>query len=156
MNRACPQAARIAPGDRCVQRPITLEDARAVSKPVELIQIAPRKSVAGDGHQLAWSHIEEIGASRRQIGHRPNAAAGDHAAAQALELAGQRVGDFLRASARHRPAEGVRTDGKHQSIAAGGEVLQRLDRVCRKSGKQRTRRGLFEDGLAKSDGGAYG
>ena len=119
MDRARPQAARIAPGDRCVKRPIQLEDARPVSKPVELIQIAPRKRVARDGHQLARSDIEEIGASRRQIGHRSNPPAGQNTAAQALQLADQRVGDFLRASTRHRPAVGVRGDAKHQAIAAG-------------------------------------
>src|SRR5947208_2731448 len=65
------------------------------------------------------STVEEIGASRRQIGHRSNPPAGQNTAAQALQLADQRVGDFLRASTRHRPAVGVRGDAKHQAIAAG-------------------------------------
>ena len=119
VNRARPQAARIAPGDRCVQRPIKFEDARSVSKPVELIEIAPRQRLTGDGHQLAWRDIEEIGASWWQIRHRDNPPAGHDTAAEALQLADQGVGDFLRAPAHHRPAEGVRTHGKHQSVAAG-------------------------------------
>src|SRR5207302_8450086 len=123
MNGAGAQAPRISPGNWTIERPVEFEDTRTISIVFELVAIAGRKALPGDGEQLPWGDVEQIRSRRRQVGHRPDSPSGMDAASKRLQVSRERVCDFLRAAPRHRPAVGVATHAQHQRVAARREVL---------------------------------
>src|SRR5919201_186201 len=136
------KGAWITPGNRCIQRPVDLENARTVTEPRELPAKPRRQRITGDSDQLAGRDIKKVGARLREVGHGGNPPAGLDPTSKGLKMGYERIGNLLGASARNRPAIAMPAGADQAGITAGGEVGQRLDRMPAKPGEERSGRGL--------------
>ena len=67
MDRSGAAALARLPGNRAVERPVDLEDARAVAESLEFAAVAGRQAVAGDRDEFPGSDVEEDDAGGREI-----------------------------------------------------------------------------------------
>ena len=117
------------PRDRAVQRPVHLEDRRAIAEPPEPTPVPGWQRVAGDARELARGDVEQNRAGRRQVGRRVDRAGGQNLPAERPQLRHQRLGDPLRTSLDDRPPDQVRKHAEEQRDASSGEPRQRQDRM---------------------------
>src|SRR5215217_7846993 len=107
MNRRRARALGRSPGYRPIQRPVELEHARPIAVATECATIASRQTITNDLNELTWRDIEQQHARWWQLRQRGHSLASANLAAESAQVARQRIGDSLRATARDRPAAGV-------------------------------------------------
>ncbi len=105
VDRGGTAAVRRAPGNRSVESPVELEDARPVPVAAKRMSVVSGQLVAGDAKKLSRHDVGHDDIRSRQL---VNGALGADLAAELFETIGQCVGEPLRPSARKTPAEDVR------------------------------------------------
>jgi hypothetical protein len=129
--------ARAASGG--VERPVELEDARAVAVALEAPAVRPRQPRPRQREEPARRDVEQHRSAGRDLVERLDAPPGLDRPAQPPHLAGERVGDLLRAAARHRPPDGVAADRQHHPERGARRRAEREHRVRARAGQQRAR-----------------
>jgi len=114
VNRRGSRALLGTPGDGGVERPVELEDARAVAVARQPVSIARGETRAGEGEELTRRDVEEHGAHVPELGERGHLAPGLDLPAERAQVRGERPGDPLRAAAHERPADRVAEQPEHQ------------------------------------------
>ena len=140
---AC-EHSRPAPRNRPRQRPVNLEDTRAVAKAPQLRGVGRRQRVAAHAQRLTRRDIEECGARRRQFGERANGPSDLDLAAELAKIRRHRVGDRLRSAAREGPTMRVRRGGEHESDGGGRGGVERLHAMRCDAAEQRGRSAIGE------------
>ena len=129
-------AIRCAPRNRLGERVIDFERARRELEPFQFTFVFRRKALAGNRNQLPRRGVEKHQlAARFQLAEcrRIDAAGGVHCSAQRLQVANERLGDGLRASARNGPSDRVNGDPEHPSDGRAQRLVEAQKRVTRHS-----------------------
>jgi hypothetical protein len=136
-----PGARRLgrAPRDRPVERPVELEDARAVAVPLEAPAIAVRQPVARNAQQLARRDVDQHRRGVAQLVERLDAAPGLHRPAGAAQLGGEGLGQALRSATGDRPADRMGTHAEDEPEGGGRGRAERQEGVRAAAGEQGTR-----------------
>ncbi len=150
------EAARIAPRDRPVERPVELEDAGAVAVTAEPAEVVGGKERCADRGELRRAGVEEHDTRGRKIGERANRTSGLDRSAQGAEVRGESLADGLRSSrgdgpSRRRARSTRRAFPPRRSAAAraAGSSARRSPRA----GRAPVRRGSAPETRSWPEGG---
>ncbi len=138
VHGACARALRGAPGDGPVERPVHLEDARAVAVPLEQAPIRRRQPAPGHPQEGARRQVAEADARWHIVDGR-DFGADRKLAPERPEIARKRVGKPLRTALREDPSMGVAERGQDESERRRRTSVERQHPVGRDAGKQRAR-----------------
>ena len=140
VHRARARDLRRAPGDRAVERPVELEDAR----PVAVAREPP--GVAGRAAGRRPASASWRGVTSSSVAPAPASSSSDSthlpvsiSPPRERRCDGERVGQALRAAARHRPADPMGAQREHDPEGGAGRRAQREHRVRAAAGEQRAR-----------------
>src|SRR6266542_1785665 len=86
MNGCRGRALRVTPGHRHVQRPVELEDARAIAVPLQPAAVARREAGSCEPRNPARCEIEKDGSGRWQLVQRFDGPAGFDFAPERAEV----------------------------------------------------------------------
>ena len=119
------------PGDRAVERPVELEHPRAVAKAAQSAPVEVRQARARQADELARGDVEQhrLRAAVRQLVERVDPPPRLQDAAQRAQVGRERLGQALRAAARHRPPDRVRGQRQHETEGGTDRRPQRQHRV---------------------------
>ena len=104
-----------APGDGLAEGEVDLEDAGAALKGAEALEIAEGEGGVGDAHERGDAGVEECCAAEGAVGRSArllDVGVEEDAAAKGVEVAGEGVGEGLRAAGGDGPAGGVAGGGE--------------------------------------------
>jgi hypothetical protein len=96
--------------------------------------------VPRDRQQRPRRQIAEDRPCGRQVVDRSHRRTGDDLSAQRTQIRRQRVGDALRATARHHPSDGMRRRREHQTHTCGEHGVERQHAVRGDAGEHRAGR----------------
>ena len=118
-----------APWDRPVERPVDLEDPRAVAEAAQPAAIAPRQRIPGQREQLLRRDVEQHRRRIAELGERPDAPARLDLAAERPQVAREALGDRLRAAASERPPGRMGEEAEKEAEGRRRRPCQRQHRV---------------------------
>jgi hypothetical protein len=137
VQRRRAQTGGVCPRDRCLQRVVELEDARAVPKALQLASVAGGQALAGDGEQLARGNVEEVGSCGGQLIDVCDPPAGADLAATGAQARGECVGERLGAAMGDRPTHRVTQRAEDEDRRGAQWRLQGQERVAAETRQER-------------------
>jgi hypothetical protein len=124
------------PRDRAVERPVELEDPRAVAEPL-VDPAGPRgQAVARDPDGGARRRVEDDRPRRRQLRQVRDASTRLDRPAEGAQLGGQPFGNGRRAATDHRPADGMGVEPEDEPERRGQRPVKIDHRMSRQAAEQ--------------------
>ena len=134
------------PGDGLAEGEVELENARAGAELGEFVDVGGREGWAGDADECGDAGVEERAVGGWEVGEVLDLGVEDDAAAEGVEIAGERVGDGLAAACGDGPACSVAGGGEDEASGGAGDSREGKDGVRGNAGEESASALVLEEG----------
>src|SRR5687768_11772504 len=100
----------VGPRNRATQGVVDLESSGGAAEAAKAATVGSGKRAAGDSGEYVWSHVEENGSARRQVGESGDPGARFDLSAQGAKVRRQGIDNCLRSAGGKRPTPSVGGD----------------------------------------------